>query len=275
MRDAWRLALGTFTALRVGPPRHVDADVLGAAMLLAPVAALPASLTWVGLGLLAGVGVLPAAVAAALALVAAALLSRALHLDGLADLADGLTSGHDPARSLEVMRRGDTGPAGAGAVVLTLLLDAACLKTLFATPSGTSLAVTALVAGRRATGAGPVGRRRGRRGGRCRCARRGRRWTVPVCRRGGSRSRGGRRRDGLARRPPSCGAAARGCDRRRHRRGHRGLPRRRPPDGDHRRHHPDLTTPPTGRGAGRLPPGISRGRRELRTGGPAPGRTAA
>ena len=148
MRDAWRLALGTFTALRVGPPRHVDADVLGAAMLLAPAAALPASLTWVGLGLLAGVGVLPAAVAAALALVAAALLSRALHLDGLADLADGLTSGHDPARSLEVMRRGDTGPAGAGAVVLTLLLDAACLTTLFATPSGTALAVTALVASR-------------------------------------------------------------------------------------------------------------------------------
>ena len=50
-----------------------------------------------------------------LALVVTALISRALHLDGLADLADGLTSGHDPARSLEVMRRGDTGPAGAAA----------------------------------------------------------------------------------------------------------------------------------------------------------------
>ncbi|MFM6849944.1 MAG: adenosylcobinamide-GDP ribazoletransferase [Terrabacter sp.] len=148
MRDAWRLALGTFTSLRVGPPRHVGAGVLGRAMMLAPLTAVPASLVWAGLGLLAGVSVLPAAVAAVLALVVTSLLSRALHLDGLADLADGLTSGHDPVRSLEVMRRGDTGPAGAAALVLTLLLDAACLAKLFATGVGSSLAVTALVASR-------------------------------------------------------------------------------------------------------------------------------
>jgi adenosylcobinamide-GDP ribazoletransferase len=87
-------------------------------------------------------------VAAVLALVVTALLSRALHLDGLADLADGLTSGHDPARSLEVMRRGDTGPAGAAAVVLVLLLDAACLSVLLHGAWGTALAVVALVASR-------------------------------------------------------------------------------------------------------------------------------
>ncbi|MGO4598840.1 adenosylcobinamide-GDP ribazoletransferase [Terrabacter sp. 2RAF25] len=148
MRDAWRLALGTFTALRIGPPRRVDGRALGGAMLLAPLTALPAALVWAGLGLLAGVSVLPAAVAAALALVVTALISRALHLDGLADLADGLTSGHDSARSLEVMRRGDTGPAGAAALVLTLLLHAACLAALFSTGVGSSLAVTALVASR-------------------------------------------------------------------------------------------------------------------------------
>ncbi len=83
-----------------------------------------------------------------LALVVTALLSRALHLDGLADLADGLTSGHDPARSLEVMRRGDTGPAGAAALVLVLLLDAACLAVLLGSAAGTALAVVALVASR-------------------------------------------------------------------------------------------------------------------------------
>lgn len=83
-----------------------------------------------------------------IALVVTALLSRALHLDGLADLADGLTSGHDPVRSLEVMRRGDTGPAGAAAVVLVLLLDAACLAFLLVGALGTALAVVALVASR-------------------------------------------------------------------------------------------------------------------------------
>ena len=229
MRDAWRLALGTFTALRVSPPRRVDDGVLGGAMLLAPLATLPAALGWVGLGLLAGTSLLPAAVAAVLALVAIALLSRALHLDGLADLADGLTSGHDPARSLDVMRRGDTGPAGAAAVVLTLLLDTVCLATLFATPAGVALAVTALIASRLACAvcarhgipaarseglgqgvAGTVPRRprRRRRGGRGRVAARCRHAPLRVCRGGGSRRRGGRRGRGRRRRTTACRAAA-------------------------------------------------------------------
>jgi adenosylcobinamide-GDP ribazoletransferase len=148
MRDAWRLAFGTFTAVPVGPPAHVDRTVLGHAMLLAPLTTAPALVGWVALGTVSSVGWAPAAVAAVLALVVTALLSRALHLDGLADLADGLTSGHDPARSLEVMRRGDTGPAGAAAVVLVLLLDAACLATLLGGSLGTALAVVALVGSR-------------------------------------------------------------------------------------------------------------------------------
>jgi len=148
MRDAWRLAFGTFTALRVGPPEHVTDDVLGRAMLLAPLTTAPALLAWAALGAVSTTAWAPAGVVAVLALVVTALLSRALHLDGLADLADGLTSGHDPARSLEVMRRGDTGPAGAAAVVLALLLDAACLTALLGGALGTALAAVALVASR-------------------------------------------------------------------------------------------------------------------------------
>ncbi|HET7800053.1 MAG TPA: adenosylcobinamide-GDP ribazoletransferase, partial [Humibacillus xanthopallidus] len=127
MPDSWRLAVGTFTALPVRAPHTVDRRTLGGAMLLAPLTTAPVVLTWVVLALLTTRGLLPYAVAAVLALVVPALLSRALHLDGLADLADGLTSGHDRERSLEVMRRGNTGPAGATALVLVLGLDAACL----------------------------------------------------------------------------------------------------------------------------------------------------
>jgi adenosylcobinamide-GDP ribazoletransferase len=148
MRDAWRLAVGTFTAAPVGAPGTVDRRTLGVAMLLAPLTTLPAVLAWAALAALSTHNLLPYAVAAVLALVVTALLSRALHLDGLADLADGLTSGHDPQRSLEVMRRGDTGPAGAAALVLVLGLDAACLAALLTDASGAVLAVTGLVASR-------------------------------------------------------------------------------------------------------------------------------
>ncbi len=148
MRDAWRLCVGTFTALPTTPPSRVDARTWGSAMLLAPVTVAPAAAAWIGLSLLTTHGFLPYAVAAVLALVVTAMLSRALHLDGLADLADGLTSGHDRDRSLAVMRRGNTGPAGAAALVLVLGIDAACLAALLIDGRGTVLAVIALLASR-------------------------------------------------------------------------------------------------------------------------------
>jgi adenosylcobinamide-GDP ribazoletransferase len=148
MRDGWRLAWGTFTALRVPPPSAVDAGVAGRAMLLAPLTALPATLVWLALGVGARTAVVAHLVAAALALVATAALSRAMHLDGLADTADGLTSGYDRERALTVMRRGDTGPAGAAALALTLLVQAAALAACFDTQAGVALALLALVVSR-------------------------------------------------------------------------------------------------------------------------------
>ena len=41
LRDAWLLATGTLTAVRVPPPGRVDRSVAGLAMALAPVAAVP------------------------------------------------------------------------------------------------------------------------------------------------------------------------------------------------------------------------------------------
>ncbi len=146
--DAWRLAFGTFTALPVSHPKRVGVATFGRAMLIAPVTTAPALAAWVVLSLLATHGVLPGMVAGALALAATALASRALHLDGLADLADGLTAGHDPERSLAVMRKGDVGPAGIAILVLVLLVDASCLATLLIDGGGMTLAAVALVASR-------------------------------------------------------------------------------------------------------------------------------
>nr|WP_120492292.1 adenosylcobinamide-GDP ribazoletransferase [Corynebacterium lactis] len=63
-------------------------------------------------------------VVGALILVASQAVTRAMHLDGLADVADALGSYKDPAGAREILRDPATGPMGVGAIGLTLLVEA-------------------------------------------------------------------------------------------------------------------------------------------------------
>lgn len=127
MGESWRLAVGTLTALPVGPVTAVDRRTARGAMLLAPVAVLPLGLL-VTLVLVLGAAVdLPALAVAFVSVGALAMGSRALHWDGLSDTADGLTASYDRARSLEVMRTGTSGPAGVVATVVVLGVQVAAL----------------------------------------------------------------------------------------------------------------------------------------------------
>jgi adenosylcobinamide-GDP ribazoletransferase len=130
LRDAWLLATGTLTAVRVPPPQRVDRSVSGLAMALAPVAALPLGLAAALVVLVGDLVDLPPLATAYAVVLALALGTRAFHWDGLADTADGLTASYSPERSLEVMRTGPVGPAGVVAVVLVTGLQAAGLTAV-------------------------------------------------------------------------------------------------------------------------------------------------
>jgi adenosylcobinamide-GDP ribazoletransferase len=128
LTDGIRLAVGTLTAMPVPPPVRVDPRRARLAMALAPAAALlpgAAAAVTAAAALVAG---LSPPLTAALAVSASALATRGMHLDGLADTADGLAASYDRERALEVMRTGTTGPAGMTSVVLLLAIQITALS---------------------------------------------------------------------------------------------------------------------------------------------------
>ncbi len=138
-----RLAIGMLTALRVPPVLRVTPGTATGALLLAPVAVLPLGAT-VAVVLWAGGRLgLPDVAVALVALAALAVGSRALHLDGLSDVVDGLTSSYDRERSLAVMKSGTAGPAGVAALVLVLGAQAAALSWFVPLPGEWRYAVVA------------------------------------------------------------------------------------------------------------------------------------
>jgi adenosylcobinamide-GDP ribazoletransferase len=125
-----RFAFGTLTVLPVRVTRW-DRDAARAGMLCAPLAGLVVGLFAAALGgvlMLLGSGPLLAAAATA---AVPAVLTRGLHLDGLADTADGLGSGRPAEDALRIMKQSDIGPFGVITLVFVLLGQVAALNELY------------------------------------------------------------------------------------------------------------------------------------------------
>ncbi|MEU1082106.1 adenosylcobinamide-GDP ribazoletransferase [Streptomyces sp. NPDC005908] len=128
--DGLRFAFGTLTVLPAGLTRW-DRAAARAGMLCAPVVGLVVGVVAGGTGLvllLLGAGP-PLAAVASVAVPAA--LTRGLHLDGLADTADGLGSGKPAEDALRVMKQSDVGPFGVLTLVLVLLAQVAALTQAY------------------------------------------------------------------------------------------------------------------------------------------------
>ncbi|MGW0999081.1 adenosylcobinamide-GDP ribazoletransferase [Streptomyces sp. NPDC002523] len=146
--DGLRFAFGTLTVLPVRV-RRWDRRAARAGMLNAPVAGLVVGGGAAGLGLLLlllGAGPLLAAVAS---VAVPAALTRGLHLDGLADTADGLGSGKPAEDALRIMKQSDIGPFGVITLLLVLLAQVAVLAQLYADSwvrGGIAAVISAVVA---------------------------------------------------------------------------------------------------------------------------------
>jgi adenosylcobinamide-GDP ribazoletransferase len=147
--DGLRLAVTLFTVAPL-PARPVNRASAAMAMAVAP--AVGAVLGAVLGGVLLGLDAvdLPPLLAGATVIGIGALLTRGLHLDGLADTVDGLGAYRSREQALDVMRKPDVGPFGVAALVLTLLAQAAAVAALPARgwPAALAGVVAATAAGR-------------------------------------------------------------------------------------------------------------------------------
>ena len=85
--------------------------------------------------------VMPPLLLAAWACAFMTFVTRGFHLDGLADLADGLGGGYTPARRLEIMKDSATGAFGSLALVLAILLKTSAIYSLIMAKSWLALAI--------------------------------------------------------------------------------------------------------------------------------------
>ncbi|MFI6869373.1 adenosylcobinamide-GDP ribazoletransferase [Nocardia sp. NPDC050406] len=140
-----RLAMSWLTVLPVRGPEAVDraagARAIGWAPLVGALIGVGAAcLMWL-LGFLGASSLLAGFVGVA----ALALVTRGMHVDGLADTMDGLGSYGPPERAREIMKSGGVGPFGVAALVFALGIQAVSFAALVENERWLGVVVAVLV----------------------------------------------------------------------------------------------------------------------------------
>ncbi len=129
MMKSLRAALSFLTILRLPGAAAISAADLRHAPLWFPVVGLAIGAAAAGLDF-ALTSALPLPVASVIVVLFLVAVSGGLHLDGLADTADGFFSSRPREQMLEIMRDSHTGPMGVAAIVFALLLKTALLLSV-------------------------------------------------------------------------------------------------------------------------------------------------
>jgi adenosylcobinamide-GDP ribazoletransferase len=128
--DALSLTIGTFTVIPVRPPTHVDRKAAARSLVLGVVLGVFIGAAMWAIALLAQRAWGSDFIAALAVITFSTALTRALHLDGLADTVDALGSRRQGEAGLDVMKRSDVGPFGVISLVLALLVQVGSIALL-------------------------------------------------------------------------------------------------------------------------------------------------
>lgn len=128
--NAVRLAVSWLTVAPISGPATVDRRGAGHAITLAPVVGLILGAIATGAMWALGRAGLDPLLAGLLTVGLLALLTRGMHLDGLADTVDGLGSYGPPERARQIMKSGGAGPFGVAALIFAIGIQAVAFAAL-------------------------------------------------------------------------------------------------------------------------------------------------
>lgn len=111
-------------------PAHPDRRVGAAVMAAVPVVGMALGTVAAALAWALSATTAPPLMIAVLVVGALALLTRGMHIDGLADTADGLGCYGTPERVAQVMRSPTVGPFGVATLIMVLLAEVVGVATL-------------------------------------------------------------------------------------------------------------------------------------------------